>query len=57
MSNGEAGEKTIDLGDNFAGKKWRDVLENREDIITTDEQGSAQFYCAAGSVSVWTLAE
>ena len=57
MSNSEAGEKAIELGDNFAGKTWRDVLQNREEIIETDEKGCAQFCCEAGSVSVWVLTE
>ncbi len=57
MSNSEAGEKTIDMGENLAHRKWRDLLEHRDDIIETDEHGTAQFYCEAGSVSVWILAE
>ncbi len=57
MSNSEAGEKAIDLGDNFGRKKWHDLLGNREEIIETDEKGSAVFFCAGGSVSVWVLTE
>ncbi|RYJ12600.1 alpha-amylase [Rahnella variigena] len=57
MSNSEAGEKAIELGDNFGHKKWHDLLGNREEIIETDEKGSAVFFCAGGSVSVWVLTE
>ncbi|WP_017347062.1 alpha-amylase [Pantoea sp. A4] len=57
MSNGEAGEKTITLGEGFAGKQWRDYLGHREEMITLDEAGVAAFYCNAGSVSVWVLSE
>lgn len=57
MSNGEAGEKSIDTGEALAQRKWRDLLGNREDIVETDEQGHGQFFCNAGSVSVWVLAE
>lgn len=57
MSNSEAGEKAIELGDNFGHKKWHDLLGNHEEIIETDEKGSAVFFCAAGSVSVWVLTE
>lgn len=57
MSNGEEGEKMVQLGDNLAGKTWRDYLEHREDRITTDEEGNATFHCNAGSVSVWVLEE
>lgn len=55
MSNGEAGEKTITLGEGFAGKQWRDYLGHREETITLDDAGVAAFYCNAGSVSVWVL--
>ena len=57
MSNSEAGEKVIEMGDNFGHKKWHDLLGNREEIIETDEKGSAVFFCAGGSVSVWVLTE
>ncbi|KGD74846.1 cytoplasmic alpha-amylase [Tatumella morbirosei] len=57
MSNGEAGEKSIDTGEALAQRKWRDLLGNREEIVETDEQGQGQFLCNAGSVSVWILAE
>ncbi|NIF20374.1 alpha-amylase [Candidatus Pantoea multigeneris] len=57
MSNGEAGEKTITLGEGFAGKQWRDYLGHREETVTLDEAGVAAFYCNAGSVSVWVLSE
>lgn len=57
MSNSEAGEKAIELGDNFGHKKWHDLQGNREEIIETDEKGSAVFFCAGGSVSVWVLTE
>ena len=55
LSNGDAGEKTITLGDNYGGKKWRDYLGNREEIVTTDANGHATFTCNGGSVSVWVM--
>lgn len=57
MSNGDEGEKQVEMGEGFAGKSWRDYLGNREEMITCDENGSALFHCNAGSVSVWVLAE
>ncbi|MBF7957522.1 MULTISPECIES: alpha-amylase [Rahnella] len=57
MSNSEAGEKTLELGEHFAHKKWRDLLENRQDIVESDGEGKALFYCDGGSVSVWVLTE
>ncbi|WP_312241805.1 alpha-amylase [Pantoea sp.] len=57
MSNGDDGEKQVEMGEGFAGKSWRDYLGHREETITCDENGSAQFYCNGGSVSVWVLVE
>ncbi|WP_435926917.1 alpha-amylase [Dryocola sp. BD613] len=57
LSNGDEGEKTIELGENYGGKSWRDYLSNREETLTTDEKGSATFTCNGGSVSVWVLAD
>ncbi|MCT4714428.1 alpha-amylase [Enterobacteriaceae bacterium H18W14] len=55
LSNGDEGEKTLDLGENYGNKNWRDYLGNREETITTDEKGSATFTCNGGSVSVWVM--
>ena len=57
LSNGEDGEKTMTLGENYAAKTWRDFLGNRPEVIATDETGAATFTCNGGSVSVWTIAE
>ncbi|MDI5754425.1 alpha-amylase, partial [Salmonella enterica subsp. enterica serovar Montevideo] len=32
LSNGDDGEKTLLLGDNYANKTWRDFLGNRSQI-------------------------
>ncbi|QDY43921.1 alpha-amylase [Candidatus Pantoea soli] len=56
MSNGDSGEKTLALGENYAGKTWRDFLENCDETITTNAQGEAVFICKGGSVSVWVMA-
>lgn len=55
LSNGDEGEKTLALGENYGGKRWRDELGNREDIVTTDAEGNATFTCGGGSVSVWVI--
>jgi len=53
LSNGEAGEKNMEIGKGHAGKVFIDALGHRNEEITIDENGWAQFFCAAGSVSVW----
>ncbi|MFO5861282.1 alpha amylase C-terminal domain-containing protein, partial [Klebsiella pneumoniae] len=57
MSNGDEGEKTLTLGENYGYKRWRDFLGNREEIVETDGEGCATFTCNGGSVSVWVLEE
>ena len=57
MSNGDDGEKTIHLGENYGNKTWRDFLGNRQESVVTDENGEATFFCNGGSVSVWVIAE
>lgn len=57
MSNGDAGEKTLELGENYANKSWRDFLGHSEEAMTTDEHGTGTFTCPEGNVSVWVLEE
>ncbi|WP_058911189.1 alpha-amylase [Entomohabitans teleogrylli] len=57
ISNGDDGEKTLTLGENYGQKTWRDFLGNREETIATDEQGSATFTCNGASVSIWVMEE
>ena len=57
LSNGDDGEKTLPLGENYANKRWTDFLNNRQEIIETDDEGNAVFTCNAGSVSVWVIEE
>ncbi len=56
LTNGGESGKTIALGADLAHTAWRDFLGNRQEEITTDDQGSAHFPVNAGSVSVWVPA-
>jgi len=53
LSNGEEGEKNMEVGMGHVGKVFIDALGHRTEEVTIDEHGWAQFFCAAGSVSVW----
>lgn len=55
LSNGDEGEKTITLGENYGHKTWKDFLGNREEVVMTDETGTGVFTCNGGSVSVWVI--
>ena len=55
MTNGEEGFKQMDIGSQFAGKTFVDLLGKRSEEVEIDENGVGEFLCAAGSVSVWGL--
>ena len=57
LSNGDDGEKTLTLGENYGNKRWKDFLGNREETVETDGGGTALFTCPGGGVSVWVLEE
>lgn len=57
ISNGDEGNKHMEIGKRYAGKRFKDILGKREEEIEVDENGWTDFLCAPGSVSVWTLAE
>jgi len=55
LSNGEEGSKNMEVGIGHAGKVFVDALGYRQEEVTINEEGWAEFFCGAGSVSVWIL--
>ncbi|MNT41404.1 Alpha-amylase precursor [compost metagenome] len=55
MSNGEMGMKLMEIGTVHTGKVMIDALGIRKEEVLIDENGCGEFYCNAGSVSVWVL--
>jgi alpha-amylase len=53
LSNGEKGDKRMEIGQHHAGKQFTDLLGNCQHTVTVDKDGWATFNCEAGSVSVW----
>lgn len=53
MTNGEEGSKRMYVGEKFRGATFRDITGNREETVVIDDDGSAEFCCNGGSVSVW----
>lgn len=53
LSNGDAGNKTMEIGKRYAGKTFIDLLKKIDTPVTVDENGWAEFYVTPGSVSVW----
>jgi alpha-amylase len=53
MSNGEGGEKPVELGEAQAGKTYVDFLGHHHARIVIGDDGKAAFPANGGSVSVW----
>jgi len=53
LSNGEEGNKTMEVGKQYAGKTFIDYLGRHPAEVIIDENGFAEFYVHGGSVSVW----
>jgi alpha-amylase len=57
ISNGGDGHKTMEIGKRYANKTFIDLLEKQTSEVLVNEEGWAEFYVAAGSVSVWIVKE
>lgn len=53
LSNGDSGSKSMEVGARYAGKTFVDVLKKQEAEVVINEHGWGEFFCNAGSVSVW----
>lgn len=53
LSNGDKGNKKMFVGLQHKGKRFKDTLNKIMKRVTIDENGEAEFFCEAGSVSVW----
>ena len=53
LSNGDASEKSMEMGKKYSGKTFYDFLGRFEDKIIIDENGWGNFPVPAGNVSVW----
>ncbi len=53
LSNGDKGNKKMFVGLQHKGKSFKDTLNKIMKRVIIDENGEAEFFCEAGSVSVW----
>lgn len=53
LSNSEEGNKSMEIGKGHAGAVFTDAIGGREEEVTINEEGWGEFFCNAGSVSVW----
>ena len=55
ISNDVANSKTMEIGSDWAGQTFYDILGNCSDTVTIDEEGWGDFPVSEKSVSVWTI--
>lgn len=55
ISNDVANSKTMEIGSDWAGQTFHDILGNCSDTVTIDEEGWGDFPVSEKSVSVWTI--
>ncbi|HWI91298.1 MAG TPA: alpha-amylase [Flavisolibacter sp.] len=53
LSNGDAGTKTMEVSERYAGKTFYDMLKKHDTPVKINEVGWGDFLAPAGSVSVW----
>ncbi len=53
MSNGDQGHKTMFIGTTHKSQVFIDALGACKQEVVIGDDGNGEFYCAAGSVSVW----
>ena len=53
ISNGEDGDKVMNVGKQHAGETWKEATGNVEETVTIDEEGNGQFLVHGGNVAVW----
>ena len=55
ISNDAANNKSMEIGSDWAGQTFYDILGNCSDTLTIDEDGWGDFPVSEKSVSVWTI--
>jgi len=53
ISNGDNGNKNMEIGKRYNGKIFIDLLEKSPDEVEINNDGWGNFYASAGAVSVW----
>ena len=53
VSNGDNGNKTMEIGKRYAGKTFFDLLKKNPGWVKINRDGWGEFFAPAGGVSVW----
>jgi alpha-amylase len=54
LCTGDEASKRMEVGQEHAGEEWTDLLGWHQATVTIGEDGWAEFFCPAASVSIWT---
>lgn len=53
LSNGEDGDKIMNIGKKHKDETWHEITGNRPEEIKIDENGNGQFLVSGGKIAVW----
>ena len=53
LSNGDNGDKIMNVGKNRKGEIWHEITGDIKDEVTIDENGNGKFTVSGGKLSVW----
>ncbi len=53
LSNGEDGDKVMNVGEAHKGEVWHEITGSMTDVVTIDDQGNGTFKVHGGKVAVW----
>jgi len=53
MSNGDNGNKNMEIGKRYAGRTFVDLLQKNDAEVKINDEGWGEFFSPAGSLSVW----
>lgn len=53
ISNGEDGDKVMNVGQDHKGEVWHEITGNRLEEVTIDQKGNGKFLVSGGKVAVW----
>lgn len=53
ISNGEDGDKIMNVGTAHAGEVWHEITGNRPEEVTIDAEGNGKFLVHGGKLAVW----
>ena len=55
ISNGEDGDKIMQVGTEHQGEIWHEITGNRQEEVTIDEEGNGKFTVSGSKLAVWVV--